>query len=197
MIAYGKELILDLRECDPGTMNRNAISVFMQQACATMKVEACDLHFWDDEGVPPDECQTDPKKKGVTAVQFLLASNIVVHALDLRREVYLNAFSCETFDERPVTELAIHSFGGRIISQHVIIRGLSECTLNANPDDLGMLAVGLERVEKLCDWAMERIDPDGEVRTFDPDGTAGLSVDYRDIHEGVVSLEPDLIKVGF
>lgn len=196
MIAYGKELILDLQDCDPATMNRNAIGAFMEQACATMKVEACELHFWDDEGVAPHECQTDPKTKGVTAVQFLLASNITLHTLDLRREVYLNAFSCEHFDERPVADLAMRSFGGRIVWQHVVMRGLSERTLAAHPDDLDMLCMGTKRVEKICDWAMNRIDENGAVHGCDPDGTAALSLDYKDIHEAVASLEADLTKVG-
>lgn len=196
MIGYGKELILDLRGCNPGAMNRKTIGAFMEQACAAMEVEACDLHFWDDEGVAPEECQTDPKRKGVTAVQFLLASNITVHTLDLRREVYLNAFSCEAFDERPIVGLALRSFGGHIVWQHVVIRGLPERALAADPEDLYMLAFGLERVAKICDWAIARIGPEGELRERDPDGTTGLSVDYGDLQEGVASLEADLIKVG-
>lgn len=196
MIGYGKELILDLRGCDPGTMNRKTIGAFMEQACIAMDVEACDLHFWDDEGVAPEECQTDPKKRGTTAVQFLLASNITVHALDLRREVYLNAFSCEAFDEHPIVDLALRSFGGHVVWQHAVIRGLPERALASNPEDLYMLAFGLERIAKICDWAIARIGPQGDVRERDPDGTTGLSVDYGDLQEGVASLEADLIKVG-
>lgn len=193
---YGKELILDLRDCDPETMNRGNIRRFMERACAKMEVEACDLHFWDDEGLPAEECQTDPKKKGVSAVQFLLTSSIVLHALELRREVYLNMFSCETFNDRLLVDVALRSFGGRIVSQHVVHRGLSDRTAKADPDDLAKLIVGLERVETLCDWAIARIDHNGEVRAFDPDGTAGLMVDYQDIRDAVMPLEADVTKIG-
>lgn len=188
---YGHELILDLRDCDSATMTRNIIGRFMGDACAAMNVEACDLHFWDDEGVPPSECQTDPKKKGVTAVQFLLASSIVVHTLEMRREVYLNAFSCDVFDEDAVANLALRSFGGRIISQRLLPRGLPDETLNAHPDDFGMIAFGMERVEKVCEWAIARIDGDGQV-----DDGPGLRFDYQDICEDVASLGRDLRKFG-
>lgn len=168
----------------------------MRGACERMNVEACDLHFWDDEGVPPHECQIDPKTKGVSAVQFLLASSIVLHALELRREVYVNMFSCQEFDDRTVSDWAVECFGGRIVWRHVIHRGLSERTLNTHPDDLDMLAFGLERIEKLCDWAANSVGANGNVCEFDPDGTAGLSVDYQDLCGAVTELEAGLRKIG-
>ena len=61
-------------------------------------MEQCDLHFWDDVGAPPEDQQIDPKTKGTSAVQFILTSTIVVHTLDLMKTVYVNIFSCKTFD---------------------------------------------------------------------------------------------------
>jgi S-adenosylmethionine/arginine decarboxylase-like enzyme len=190
--TYGKELILDLRDCDPGRMTRQAIRIFMRSACAKMQVEACDLHFWDDEGVAPEECQTDPKRKGVSAVQFLLTSSIVLHALELRREVYLNLFSCENFDDRVLADLALRFFGGRIIWRHVIHRGLSDTTLRTHPDDIDVLIVAFDRIMKLCDWAVEHCDD----LTPDPLGVVSLNIDYEDLRNAVNGIEPDLFKAG-
>ncbi|MEE9597936.1 MAG: S-adenosylmethionine decarboxylase [Acidiferrobacterales bacterium] len=192
MISYGKELILDLRDCDSHGMTREQIGAFMAGACTRMEVEACDLHFWDDKNVPLDECQTDPKKKGVSAVQFLLTSSITLHALELRREVYINAFSCEEFDDQCVADWALLCFRGRIVWRHVIYRGLSDRTLTTHRDDFDMLLVGLDRVVKLCDWAIEHV----EDVTSDPLGEISLDIDYEDLRDEVRSIGHDLAKIG-
>lgn len=96
--VYGTELILDLHECDASKFTRQGIESFFVNLCELIDMERCELHFWDDVGVPVDEQQTDPKTKGTSAVQFILTSTIVVHTLELLRTVYVNIFSCKTFD---------------------------------------------------------------------------------------------------
>jgi S-adenosylmethionine decarboxylase len=96
--AYGQELILDLHGCDTRAFTRHNIDNFLEALCHHIDMERCDLHFWDDVGVPPDEQQTHPKTKGTSAVQFILTSTIVIHTLDLMEIVYINIFSCKDFD---------------------------------------------------------------------------------------------------
>src|ERR1700730_10757658 len=98
MDAYGRELLLDLHGCDPTRFSRSAIEEFCTQLCKLIDMESCDLHFWDDLGVPGEEQQTHPKTKGTSAVQFILTSTIVIHTLDLMKAVYVNIFSCKEFD---------------------------------------------------------------------------------------------------
>jgi S-adenosylmethionine/arginine decarboxylase-like enzyme len=81
---YGYELILDLHSCDPDTFNRSSIEDFFKKLCKKIDMTQCDLHFWDDVGVTPEEQQTSPHTKGTSAVQFILTSTIVIHTLDLR-----------------------------------------------------------------------------------------------------------------
>lgn len=122
-LIYGKELILDLHNCNPSTFRRSIIGEFLSKCCEIMEVQQCELHFWDDEGLPEEECQTDPKTKGTTAIQFLLKSNITIHALDLLRSVYINAFSCGKFDfntSLSIQILAKETFGGEIV-QNVLM----------------------------------------------------------------------------
>ena len=95
---YGYELILDLHACDATKFNRDAIERFCTGLCELIDMERCDLHFWDDYGVPEDERQTEPKTKGTSAVQFILTSTIVIHTLDLMEAAYVNIFSCKEFD---------------------------------------------------------------------------------------------------
>ena len=96
--CYGWELILDLHTCDAAKFTREDIERFCTDLCELIDMERCDLHFWDDLGTPEEEQQTDPRTKGTSAVQFILTSTIVIHALDLVKAVYVNIFSCKEFN---------------------------------------------------------------------------------------------------
>ena len=102
---YGYELIMDLHECDVGTFTRESLTEFFKYVCNAIDMERCDLHFWDDEGVPAEERQTEPHTMGISAVQFIVTSSIVIHALPLLEAVYVNVFSCKPFDERAAIRL--------------------------------------------------------------------------------------------
>ena len=108
---YGTELVLDLHGCNVEKFNRKEIESFFQELCDLIEVERCDLHFWDDVGVPREECQTDPKTSGTSAVQFILTSTIVIHTLDLVGSAYVNIFSCKEFDAQIAAECTVEWFG--------------------------------------------------------------------------------------
>lgn len=120
--VYGHELILDLHGCDPSRFTRNAIERFCTELCELIDMERCDLHFWDDEGVPEEEKETNPKTKGTSAVQFILTSTIVIHTLDLMKAVYVNIFSCEEFDTDEAAKFTAKWFGSTDWTGNVVIR---------------------------------------------------------------------------
>lgn len=120
--TYGKELILDLHECDPAKFNRRDIEKYFVELCALIRMKRADLHWWDDYGVPADEQQTEPHLKGTSAVQFIMTSNIVIHTLDLLQAVYINVFSCKEFDTESARQFSEEWFKGRTVACHVIER---------------------------------------------------------------------------
>ena len=122
MESYGKELILDIHNCDPSTFNRNSIRKYLKQLCALIDMERCKLCWWDDHGVPIEEQETEPHMKGTTAVQFISTSDIVIHTLDLLENVYLNIFSCKDFDAETAAKFSAEWFKGEIVNSHVIER---------------------------------------------------------------------------
>lgn len=122
--SYGKELVLDLNDCDIKTFTRKSIGVYFDQLCELIDMEAQDRHFWDDEGLPPEECQTNPKTKGVSAVQFILTSTIVIHTLELPKSAYINIFSCKDFDEDKARDFTVKWFGAEMCDDITIIRGV-------------------------------------------------------------------------
>ena len=119
---YGIELILDLHECDASRFNRSAIEEFFAELCVRIDMERCDLHFWDDVGVPEGEQQTDPRTKGPSAVQFILTSTIVIHTLDLMKVAYVNIFSCKEFDTDEAAEFTAKWFGSTDWTANVVTR---------------------------------------------------------------------------
>ena len=119
---YGKELILDLHDCNSVKFTRQEIEQFCKALCELIDMERCDLHFWDDVGVPEDERQTNPKTKGTSAVQFILTSTIVIHTLDLMKAAYVNIFSCKDFDTDKAAKFTAKWFGSTKLTANVVIR---------------------------------------------------------------------------
>ncbi len=107
---YGFELILDLHHCSPSTFSRVRLDEYFTKLCDLIDMEKCEVHFWDDVGVPIEERQTSPQTKGTSAVCFILTSTIVVHTLDILEAVYVNIFSCKGFDPAVAAEFTENWF---------------------------------------------------------------------------------------
>jgi len=122
MKSYGKELVLDIHNCDTSTFTRRSITKYFKELCDLIGMVRCKLSFWDDCGVPPEEQETEPHLKGTTAVQFIMTSNIVIHTLDLLETVYVNIFSCNNFDADTAAKFSAEWFRGEIVNSHVIER---------------------------------------------------------------------------
>ena len=120
--TYGQELLLDLHDCDARRFTRAAIEQFLEELCELIDMERCDLHFWDDVGVPEDERQTHPKTKGTSAVQFILTSTIVIHTLDMMKAAYVNIFSCKDFDTDEAAKFTAKWFGSTDWTANVVTR---------------------------------------------------------------------------
>ncbi len=121
-MPYGYELILDLHGCNISTFDRDSIEKFFGKLCKQIKMTRCDLHFWDDVGVPQEEQQTSPHTKGTSAVQFILTSTIVIHTLDLMGAVYINIFSCQEFDKDKAESFSKEWFKADKCRSHFIER---------------------------------------------------------------------------
>lgn len=119
---YGYELIIDLHGCNEKTFNRTSLRKYFTKICKSIDMKKCDLHFWDDYGVPLEERQTSPHTKGTSAVQFILTSTIVIHTLDLMKAVYVNIFSCKPFDKKIATQITREWFSAKKCKTHFIER---------------------------------------------------------------------------
>jgi len=122
MTNYGKELILDLHECDPNRMTRYYINKFFKTLCEEIDMHACKTCFWDYKGFPEEYKNAPIHLKGTSAIQFISTSNITIHALDKMNRVYLNIFSCKGFDSEIAAQFSLNFFSGKIINSITIDR---------------------------------------------------------------------------
>lgn len=120
---YGKELILDIHNCDSSTFNRNSIEKYFIELCKLIDMQREDLHFWDYYGEPRWEYNRAPDHlKGTSAIQFIKTSNITIHTLDILKKVFINIFSCKDFDSIKAAKFSEKWFGGKIITCEKIER---------------------------------------------------------------------------
>jgi S-adenosylmethionine decarboxylase len=122
MKNYGKELILDLHNCNVEKFNRKDLRKYFKELCILINMQRAKLVFWDDIGVPEEEKQTLLHTVGTSAVQFILTSNVTIHTLDIMENAYINIFSCKDFDSRAAREFTAAYFQGRIAQDIVINR---------------------------------------------------------------------------
>lgn len=122
-MSYGKELILDLHNCNPETYkNREEIEELVLNLCIEIKVSRGDLHFWDYAGYPEEYKAAPAHLRGTSVVQFIKTSTIVIHTLDDLRQVYVNVFSCDSFSDKAVSKMVKEYFEGDIVQQVTIDR---------------------------------------------------------------------------
>lgn len=118
---YGKELILDLHECNPKKFNRYYLKKYFTELCDLIKMQRSKLCWWDDLGLPQEKKQTLPHTKGTSAVQFILTSNVTIHTLDILESVYINIFSCKDFDAEVAKKFTEDFFESKNVKQSVVI----------------------------------------------------------------------------
>lgn len=123
MSNYGKELILDLHNCDPDTFTRESIEEYFKQLCVLIDMERCDLHFWDYHGMGRKKYDALPSHlKGVSAVQFIMTSNIVIHTLDDLKKVFINIFTCKDLNINKASSFTVSWFKGTIVKTTFVER---------------------------------------------------------------------------
>lgn len=121
-MTYGKELIMDLHNCDPDQFTRKSIRNYFKELCCLIDMERDKLCWWDDLHTSEEEKETESHLIGTSAVQFIKTSNITIHTLDILKRVYLNIFSCKDFDENMAIDFSEKWFKGETINKKIIGR---------------------------------------------------------------------------
>ena len=95
---YGQHYLLDMRGCDAHRFHRVFVKSFMKNACGIFGLRAGPLHFWDFTD-PCERARAQKHLAGISAVQFIETSNIVIHCIDHRGIVMIDVFVCGTLHQ--------------------------------------------------------------------------------------------------
>jgi S-adenosylmethionine/arginine decarboxylase-like enzyme len=121
---YGKELILDIHDCDVSKFNRKDIEAYLVELCDdVIDMQRADLHWWDYEDEDQEDYDAAPSHlKGTSCVQFITTSDIVIHSLDDLKKIFINIFSCKDFNSIETSLFTEKFFGGKIAKMNVFTR---------------------------------------------------------------------------
>ena len=123
MKSYGKELILDIHNCNVSKFNRTDIERYIRVLCNdVIDMEREDLHWWDFEDDIAAYHEAPSHLKGTSCVQFISTSTIVIHSLVDLKKIFINIFSCKDFDPEMATVFTEKYFGGKVETYEVITR---------------------------------------------------------------------------
>ena len=116
---WGYHLALDIGKCAPQTIRcAKTIERFSKQLVR------------DIDMVPYGEPQIvmfgTGNKKGYTLVQLIETSNICAHFVEETNDIYLDVFSCKTFDPNTVRAIVKHYFQPQAVHTHLFTRQAPE-----------------------------------------------------------------------
>lgn len=123
MESYGKELIVDLKNCDISKFDRANLKKFFKELCNLIGMKRARLYFWDYDGDKQAKNEAPAHLAGTTAVQFIQTSDIRIHTLDKLGTIYLNIFSCAEFDSLIAVKFVRDFFQGTITKSKTESRG--------------------------------------------------------------------------
>jgi len=114
---YGKELILDLFDCNPKVIrSKKKILEYSNKICNLIKVKKYGKPICERFGFRRDFAT------GYSLVQLIESSSITGHFSELWNRVYINIFSCKNFDDRKATAFTKKFFKVKKIKNRVLIR---------------------------------------------------------------------------
>jgi S-adenosylmethionine/arginine decarboxylase-like enzyme len=79
-------------------------------------------HFWEFPGGEENSEAPLAHMKGVSALQFIKTSSIVVHTVDELKKIYINIFSCKDFDADLTVNFTASFFDGTVKQQKILQR---------------------------------------------------------------------------
>ena len=124
---YGKELIIDLHNCNTDLFARRELKKYVVALCEVIDMERAKLTWWDYKYHPWLKRKAPEHLKGTSVaarimVQFITTSTVIIHALDDTGKAYINIFSCKDFDLDMVGNFTANYFNGFIAKSTVVVR---------------------------------------------------------------------------
>jgi S-adenosylmethionine/arginine decarboxylase-like enzyme len=114
---YGKELILDLINCDPKIIrSKKKILEYSTRLCNLIKVKKYGKPIVERFALHLDHAA------GYSLVQLIESSLVSGHFSELWNRAFINIFSCKDFDDKKVVVFTKKLFNAKKIKKRILIR---------------------------------------------------------------------------
>jgi S-adenosylmethionine/arginine decarboxylase-like enzyme len=114
---YGKELIMDLYDCNPETIRSGKkIAEYSGKLCRLIKVKAYGKPIVKRFALHIDYVA------GYSLVQLIESSLVSAHFSELWNRAYINVFSCGDFDEEKAAKFSKEFFEAKKIKKRTAFR---------------------------------------------------------------------------
>ena len=115
--VFGYELILDLRDCDPGVISsRKKLQEYVDTLCKLIKMKKY------GKTLLPYFGEKKAFTKGYSLVQLIETSSITGHFSEFWGTAYINIFSCKAYDHRLAKKFTKEFFGAKSVRNRFIVR---------------------------------------------------------------------------
>jgi S-adenosylmethionine/arginine decarboxylase-like enzyme len=111
---YGKHVVLSATNCNQKLLDVEAISSFLIEL-----VDRIDMVAY---GAPLVARFGTGIEEGISGVQLIETSAIMVHTNDMARDLYLDVFSCKGYNEVDVVNFVREYFGTGEINYQTLLR---------------------------------------------------------------------------
>lgn len=113
---YGTELIMDLHGCDLSVFTKESLDRYIIDVCELIGINrhGDPMYWFDESGIE--------HLNGVSAVQFLTTSTLVIHGINMMQTVLVNLFSCNPFETDVAAEFTKNYFKAQDMQTTVVTR---------------------------------------------------------------------------
>lgn len=117
-LHFGKELILDLHNCDPKVIrSKRKLAEYIKSLCNLINMKTFGKPFIIYFGL------NSPHTKGYSMLQFIETSSITGHFSELWNSAYINIFSCGFFDTKRAAKFTKEFFKAKGLENRIVMRG--------------------------------------------------------------------------
>ena len=117
---WGKHLICNCSNCNINITKKEIIKEFiLKLCCITYMTPIGDVIFYEVEKTKEND---EADLTGLTAFQMIKTSNITIHFCEPSKSLYLDFFSCKTYNEEDVIDLIKVYFRPERTNSKIVLR---------------------------------------------------------------------------
>ena len=117
---YGMMLSLDLSDVPKEMFRHKKVKEFASKLCDKIGFQKGPEYAWGDD--KDLGTMHDPRADGISCIQFLMKSSILVHAIDELNRVYIDCFTCDKFDPKVAKAFSLEFWKGKIKAERLFER---------------------------------------------------------------------------